>query len=141
MDNLERFVDAQKAVYEEALQEIRSGKKRTHWMWFIFPQLKGLGFSETSKFYAIQNMNEARAYLQHPVLGKRLVEISTALLAIDKNDAGKIFGSPDDLKLNSCMTLFSALNPSPDVFRKVIDKYFDGINDNRTIDLIKHMPT
>src|SRR5215203_1107811 len=119
--NLERFIDAQEASYEIALSEIKSGIKKSHWMWYIFPQVQGLGFSETSKFYAIKDIGEARAFLEHPVLGERLIRICNELLHLKSGNAHNIFGSPDDLRLQSSMTLFSALNINP-VFQKVLEK-------------------
>ncbi len=103
-NNLKRFIDVQEADYPIALSEVRNGRKQSHWMWYIFPQIQGLGFSETSKFYAIKNINEAEEFLNHPVLGSRLVHICNELLELKSNDANKIFGSPDDLKLKSSMT-------------------------------------
>src|SRR6186713_3261128 len=114
--NLERFIDAQEASYEIALSEIKSGRKRSHWMWYIFPQIQGLGFSDISKFYAIKDLDEAENFLNHPVLGKRLIDICNELLALPGNDANAILGSPDDLKLKSSMTLFASLNNSNGVF-------------------------
>ena len=136
MSDLQRFLDAQENDYAAALAEIRAGRKRSHWMWYIFPQIKGLGMSETSKFYAIKNFAEAEVYLAHPVLGKRLVEISNALLEIEGKTANQIFGSPDDVKLKSSMTLFGAVKNTNPVFQKVLDKYFDGAKDKRTLELI-----
>jgi len=136
MQDLNRFIDAQKDDFERALSEIRAGRKQSHWMWYIFPQIAGLGFSSTSKFYAIRNKTEAESYLAHPTLGRRLVEISNALLEIDGKTAHQIFGNPDDLKLKSSMTLFGALENTDPVFQKVLDKYFDGAADQRTLDLL-----
>ena len=133
--NLERFIDAQEASYEIALSEIETGRKKSHWMWYIFPQVQGLGFSETSKFYAIKDIGEARAFLEHPVLGERLVRICNALLHLDSGNAHYIFGSPDDLKLQSSMTLFSSLNINP-VFQKVLEKFFSGVKDDKTLQII-----
>lgn len=135
--NLERFVEAQANTYETALREIRSGKKRSHWMWFIFPQMKGLGNSEFARFYAISSRNEAEAYLQHPLLGARLHEICLALLGLPEADALAIFGSPDNMKLHSCMTLFASV-PGVDLgnFKKVIDKFFEGKMDGKTLRLL-----
>ena len=135
--NLNRFLQAQENTYQTALAEIRNGRKRSHWMWFIFPQVAGLGFSETSQFYAIKSIAEATAYLSHPVLGKRLVEISEALLTIDGKSANQIFGSPDDMKLKSSMTLFAAVSDKDSVFQKVLEKYFDGQEDSKTLHLLK----
>ena len=135
-NNLKRFLDAQQPSYAMALSEIQRGKKETHWMWFIFPQIQGLGLSETSKYYAIQNMREAGEFLQHPVLGTRLVKICNELLKLESNNANKIFGSPDDLKLKSSMTLFSSLQGADPVFQFVLEKFFSGAKDSRTIELI-----
>ena len=131
--NLQRFVDAQKNDYGIALSEIQNGRKRSHWMWYIFPQIQGLGFSSTSKYYAIKNGDEARAYLEHPVLGKRLVDICNALLLLEGNNATSIFGSPDDVKLKSCVTLFATLPGADDVFKKVLTKFFAGKEDKATL--------
>lgn len=136
-DNLNRFIVAQEKDFEKAFNEIKSGQKKSHWMWYIFPQFHGLGFSETSKFYAIQNTDEANEYLDHPILGSRLREISNELLSLNENDANKIFGSPDDSKLKSCMTLFSAIDKTENnIFLRVIEKYFNGELDDTTIKLM-----
>ncbi|TYZ05891.1 DUF1810 domain-containing protein [Hymenobacter lutimineralis] len=135
--NLQRFLDAQQRDYATALAEIRAGRKRSHWMWYIFPQIQGLGYSETARFYAIQNRQEAEAYLQHPVLGPRLVEISEALLALESNDATRIMGSPDDMKLRSSMTLFGALAGANPVFQRVLDKLFEGEQDQKTLQILR----
>ena len=134
--SLQRFLDAQRGDYEIALSEIKNGRKRVHWMWYIFPQIHGLGFSETSKFYAIKNRKEAEEYLLHPVLGKRLIEISSALLDLDTNDAHLVFGSPDDLKLKSSMTLFSLLSEKDPVFQSILKKFFNGEKDESTLSII-----
>ncbi len=136
MNDLKRFLDAQANDYERALAEIKCGRKQTHWMWYIFPQIAGLGFSETSRFYAVKDRTEAELYLAHPVLGARLVRISEALLEIEDKTANQIFGNPDDVKLKSSMTLFGALKNTNPVFQNVLDKYFNGINDPRTLQLI-----
>ena len=136
MNDLQRFLDAQKNDFETALAEIKAGRKRSHWMWYIFPQIAGLGFSAASKFYAIGNRDEAENYLAHPVLSRRLIEISSVLLEIEGKTAHQIFGSPDDMKLKSSMTLFGALENANPVFRRVLDKYFDGAQDRRTVELI-----
>lgn len=136
MSNLERFLTAQENSYANAFKEIKNGKKISHWMWYIFPQIAGLGFSPTSQFYAIENLKEAEEYLNHPVLGKRLIEISEALLEHENLTAYQIFGSPDDKKLLSCMTLFSLVKNAPDVFNKVIKKYFAGKPDSKTLKLV-----
>ncbi|WP_345955941.1 DUF1810 domain-containing protein [Mucilaginibacter sp. PAMB04168] len=130
--NLKRFLDAQETDYAIALSEIKNGKKRSHWMWYIFPQIQGLGLSSTSQYYAIKNLQEAKAYLQHPVLGKRLIEISSVLLTIGDNDAHNIFGSPDDMKLKSSMTLFSSIENTLPVFKQILDLFFGGEADQKT---------
>ncbi len=135
--DLSRFVTAQEGVYERALAEIRSGRKRTHWMWFIFPQLVGLGVSETARFFGIRDAAEARAYLRHPVLGRRLEEIARATLAVDGLTAQQIFGSPDDVKLRSCATLFATASAEGSVFTQLLDRFFDGRPDDRTLALLR----
>ena len=134
--NLQRFLDAQERNYQIALEEIRHGRKKSHWIWYIFPQVHGLGSSETSRFYAIANMAEAVAYLEHPVLGTRLITISQALLQLNGRTANQIFGNPDDMKLRSCMTLFAAINGTNPVFQQVLDKYFDGQADEKTLAIL-----
>jgi uncharacterized protein (DUF1810 family) len=134
--DLNRFLTAQERDYERALTEIKNGLKRSHWMWYIFPQIAGLGLSETSRFYAIKDKAEAEAYLLHPILGSRLIEISKALVDLEDNHATRIFGSPDDLKLKSSMTLFAALPGTDPVFTQVLIKYFNGIKDWETLRLI-----
>ncbi len=136
MNELKRFLEAQENDYATALAEIRRGRKQSHWMWYVFPQIAGLGFSSTSKFYAIKDRAEAENYLAHPVLGKRLIEISNALLGIEGKTANQIFRSPDDAKLKSSMTLFGALNDTNPVFQTVLDKYFGGAKDDKTLKLI-----
>ncbi len=136
MNDLKRFLEAQANDYATALAEIQAGRKQSHWMWYIFPQMANLGFSATSKFYAIKDRSEAENYLAHPVLGARLIEISAALLEVKGKTANQIFGSPDDMKLKSSMTLFSALENTNPIFRQVLDKYFDGAKDRRTLELI-----
>lgn len=135
-DDLSRFEDAQDGVYPSALAEIRSGRKRGHWMWFIFPQIYGLGSSDMARYYAIKNKAEAIDYLQHPMLGKRLIEISQELLKLRTNNAEEVFGTIDSLKLRSCMTLFSLLGNSNPVFNEVIKKFFDG-PDKKTLALLE----
>ena len=136
-NEINRFITAQENSYEQALIEIISGSKKSHWMWYIFPQYRGLGYSDTSKFYAIKNLNEAKEYLGHSILGNRLREITNALLKLENTNANRIFGSPDDLKLKSCMTLFSVVEDDDDnIFKKVIDKYFDNHMDEKTLKLI-----
>jgi uncharacterized protein (DUF1810 family) len=136
--DLKRFIEAQVNSYEQALAEIKSGRKRSHWMWYIFPQYKGLGFSETSQYYSIQNLEEANNFLNHPILGTRLKQISNQLLQLNENNANNVFGSPDDIKLKSSMTLFSVVEKSEEnIFKKVLDKFFNGETDNKTLTLIK----
>lgn len=134
--NLERFLKAQENSYETALDEIRRGRKRSHWMWYIFPQIRGLGYSSTAQYYAIQSKDEAMQYLQDPILSRRLIEISKALLQNKENDANKILGYPDDMKLHSSMTLFALVSEN-DIFKDVLNKYFDGKMDRRTVELLK----
>jgi uncharacterized protein (DUF1810 family) len=135
-DELIRFLEAQNQVYLKALSEIKEGKKISHWMWYIFPQIRGLGSSETAKQYGIKDLNEATAYLQHPILGKHLVEISEEVLNLNEKTATQIFGTPDDKKLRSCMTLFANVKNSNPVFQKVLTKYFNGLPDDRTLQLL-----
>lgn len=135
--NLKRFEDAHIRYYHTALKEIRNGRKESHWMWFIFPQIKGLGRSYTSQYYAIESLDEAKAFLNHPYLGKNLLEITNVLLLLDSNNATEIFGKPDDMKLKSCMTLFAIVSEEQSVFDKVISKFFNGKYDNRTINLLR----
>lgn len=135
-NNVERFIDAQRTDYATALSEVKRGRKQSHWMWYIFPQIQGLGYSSISKRYAIQNLGEAGAYLQHPVLGSRLIEISTALLALESSDAYRIFGTPDDLKLKSSMTLFAAVPGADPIFEQVLQKFFRGTKDENTLRIL-----
>lgn len=137
--HLQRFLDAQQNDYQLALNEIKSGKKRSHWMWYIFPQIKGLGFSETSRYYAIADRSEAEAYLAHPVLGQRLISICRVLLTLPGNDAHQVFGSPDDMKLRSSLTLFSLVPHADPVFIELLGKFFGGIPDPRTLNLLSNM--
>jgi uncharacterized protein (DUF1810 family) len=134
--HLERFVRAQASVHSTALQELNTGCKRTHWMWFIFPQLAGLGQSETSWQYGIGGAGEARAYLAHPVLGLRLYECAEALLAVEGRTAFEIFGFPDELKLKSSMTLFASVAGPDSVFEQVLKTYFAGERDSRTLSML-----
>jgi uncharacterized protein (DUF1810 family) len=134
--NLSRFLRAQEDVYAQALSEIRGGQKRTHWMWYIFPQLDGLAFSSTSKHYSIKSVEEARAYLAHPVLGPRLRECAEAVVRVEGRSATAIFGSPDDLKLRSCATLFACVSPPGSVFDRLLEKYYGGGRDDKTLRLL-----
>lgn len=130
---LSRFVDAQTSTYGRALAELRQGEKTSHWMWFVFPQIAGLGHSDTARLYAIADLAEARAYLDHPVLGPRLVEAVEAINALPGQDAHAVFGSPDDLKLRSSLTLFHAAAPEERAFETALDKYFAGEGDPLTL--------
>lgn len=134
---LSRFLDAQNQIYLTALNEVKSGRKESHWMWFVFPQITGLGQSSTAKFYGIVNLEEAENYLAHPVLGRHLIEISEALLKVENKTATEILGTPDDMKLRSSMTLFAIAGNTYPVFKQVLDKYFSGIPDELTLKLLK----
>jgi uncharacterized protein (DUF1810 family) len=133
---LKRFIDAQEAAYEIACAEIKKGKKQSHWMWYIFPQIQGLGMSSVSKHYAIKDIAEAKQYLKHEVLGQRLISVSEELLKAKASDAYSIFGSPDDLKLKSSMTLFGQADDTIPVFNQVLEKFFNGDKDQRTLELL-----
>lgn len=132
-----RFLEAQNQMYLTALSEVKKGSKRSHWMWFIFPQVKGLGTSETARYFGLNGISEATEYLKHPVLGKHLIEISQALLTLEGKTANQIFGAPDDLKLRSCMTLFATVENSNPVFSQVLDKYFRGQPDALTLSILR----
>jgi uncharacterized protein (DUF1810 family) len=134
--NLTRFVQAQGRDYEQALAEIRAGQKRSHWMWYVFPQFKGLGSSPTSMHYAINSAGEAAAYLAHPLLGPRLLECAGFALQVADRSALEIFGSPDDMKFRSSATLFASVSPEGSVFHRIIEKYFAGEKDVRTVELM-----
>ena len=134
--NLNRFIEAQEHVYQSALGELRQGQKTGHWMWFIFPQIRGLGRSPISQQFAIHNLAEAAAYLAHPVLGKRLIECTQALLALENRSAEDIFGYPDCLKLRSSLTLFEKAAGGNTVFSQAIEKYFQGQRDERTLEIL-----
>jgi uncharacterized protein (DUF1810 family) len=134
--DLSRFVEAQAGDYARALAEIRSGRKRSHWMWYIFPQFEGLGYSATSQRYAIKSVAEAQAYLAHPTLGPRLRECCDAALGAQGKTALEIFGAPDDMKLRSCATLFANVSPAGSVFDRLLEKYFQGERDDRTLQLM-----
>ncbi len=133
---MKRFLEAQEKNYAKALSEIKKGKKESHWIWYIFPQILGLGTSIPSQYYAIKDMKEATEFLSHPILGSRLIEISTALLELQENDAFTVLGSPDDMKLKSSMTLFSLVKDADPVFQQVLDKFFKGEKDKRTLKLL-----
>lgn len=134
--DLERFVKAQKFTYARALAEIRAGRKESHWMWYIFPQFDGLGFSAMAERYAIKSLDEARAYLAHPTLGPRLVECVEAALGVEGRSARAIFGTPDDLKLRSCATLFAEVSPAGSGFERLLGKYYGGGRDEKTLKLV-----
>ena len=131
--DLQRFVEAQQPVYDQALTELRAGSKRSHWMWFVFPQIAGLGHSSMAQRYAIRDSDEASAYLAHPLLGQRLEECAQALLQHSERPVRQILGSPDDLKLRSSMTLFAAVAPERQVFQAVLDAFFAGQADPATL--------
>ena len=133
--NVSRFIEAQENTYSDALSEIRNGRKRTHWMWFIFPQIKGLGNTQMSVKYSINDINEAIFYINHPILGNRLKEITGELLKIKDKSALDIFGSPDDKKLKSCMTLFSIVSQDS-IFLQVLNQFFNSEKDGKTLDII-----
>lgn len=134
--NLARFVDAQAGDYQTALAELKNGRKKSHWMWYVFPQFAGLGYSETSRRYAIHSLEEARAYLQHPLLGSRLRECAAVVLAVEDRSARDIFDTPDDVKLQSSMTLFAQVSEADDIFAGVLAKYFEGQPDSQTLRLL-----
>jgi len=135
--DLDRFKKAQEEDYPYALQEIKAGRKRSHWIWYIFPQLKGLGFSSMSDYYGIDGRAEAQAYIADSVLRARLVEISQALLALESNNPTQVMGYPDDLKLKSSMTLFAEVAPDIPVFEQVLQKFFAGEKDPKTLQLLR----
>jgi uncharacterized protein (DUF1810 family) len=134
--DLKRFVDAQEMSYQHAIAELHDGQKRTHWMWYVFPQFEGLGTSHTSKRFAIKSIEEANAYLAHPLLGPRLLECCEAIVELEGQSANEIFGIPDDLKLRSCVTLFAQVCSGGSIFQQVLDKYFDGKPDEQTLNLV-----
>jgi len=134
--NLQRFLEAQAMNYDDALAELKAGEKRSHWMWYVFPQYKGLGMSRMSQEYAIRSLDEARAYLEHPILGDRLLECSETVLSIDDYSAFDILGSPDDMKLRSCATLFAVVSPPDSLFMQILDRFYQGEKDGQTLDLL-----
>lgn len=136
--NLNRFLEAQKNTFDTAYREIKAGRKQSHWMWFIFPQMLGLGFSEMARRYGIANLNEAELYLRHPVLGQRLISISKLLPEIEHKSAYQIFGSPDEMKLRSSMTLFASVQNADPIFQEVLNQYFNGEKDEKSLGLIRH---
>lgn len=137
--DLGRFTSAQKDIYDQVLAELRNGRKRTHWMWYIFPQLDGLGTSATTRRYAIKSREEARQYLVHPLLGSRLQECAEAVLAVEGRSVAEIFGTPDDRKLKSSMTLFASAAGPGSVFARILDKYFHGERDAGTLHLLERI--
>ena len=139
--DLARFVQAQASCYERALAEIRSGRKRTHWMWYIFPQLDGLASSSTAQYYSIKSLAEAKAYLEHPILGPRLLECAEAAVGVEGRSATEIFGTPDDLKLRSCATLFACVSARDAVFDRLLEKYYGGERDGKTLHLLGIPPS
>jgi uncharacterized protein (DUF1810 family) len=138
--DLARFVSAQEHDYDRALAEIRAGRKQSHWMWYVFPQIAGLGFSAMARRYAIGSAAEAAAYLAHPLLGARLVACAEAVLSVQRRSAHDIFGSPDDLKLHSSATLFARVSPPGSVFERVLDNYYQGAPDEQTLRLLDTAP-
>lgn len=135
--DLTRFTKAQDTIYDVAIWELKNGRKRSHWMWFIFPQIDGLAHSATSKFYAVKSLKEARAYLNHPVLGERLNECAATVFAVEGRSVSEIFGYPDDLKLKSSLTLFASVSDAQSIFVLLLDKYFDGERDLRTLTILE----
>jgi uncharacterized protein (DUF1810 family) len=136
MIDLQIFVQAQEDIYEQALAELKNGSKESHWMWFVFPQIAGLGNSEMARKYAIPNLADAKAYLSHDLLGSRLRECTEAVLAVEGRTAHEILGSPDDMKLKSCMTLFEVADGPGSVFSSILEKYFEGQRDERSLTIL-----
>ncbi len=137
---LNRFISAQEGVYDRILAELRGGLKRTHWMWYIFPQIDGLGHSPTTRHYAIKSLEEARQYLAHSILGARLVECAESVLAVQGKSASDIFEYPDNMKLQSSMTLFALAAGQASVFERVLDKYYQGKREARTLEIMGKLP-
>jgi uncharacterized protein (DUF1810 family) len=137
MADLERFVEAQGPVFDTVRRELAAGRKAGHWMWFVFPQIAGLGTSPTARFYALASLEEAKAYLAHPVLGSRLTEATRLVLGAGGRTANAIFGSPDDLKFRSSMTLFAAADPAEPLFRQALERFYGGEPDARTLDRLE----
>ncbi|MBF4491539.1 DUF1810 domain-containing protein [Flavobacterium sp. MR2016-29] len=136
-DGIERFVAAQQNVYQQALNEINNGKKQSHWMWFVFPQIRGLGFTDFNVYFGIKDLKEAQQYLSDPILGARIIEISQAVLSQQGKTALEIFGNPDQRKLKSSMTLFSQIQNTDLVFQKVLDRYYQGSVDEKTMAILQ----
>ena len=136
--DLQRFVDAQRPLYATVLAELRSGRKRTHWIWFVFPQVEGLGHSAMAQHYAIRSREEALAYLGHPALGARLIECTELVVGVADKTAHEIFGTPDDLKFRSCMTLFGAVGGQA-IFRHALDRFYQGAPDEATLAILRQM--
>ena len=134
--NLERYIEAHKREYKQSLEEIKSGKKKTHWMWYIFPQIDGLGMSNTSKYYAVRNKEEAQAYLNNDYLYNHLIEICKELMELNTNNIIEVLPYPDNYKLSSSMTLFYLTNPKEEIFKQVLDKYYNGKLDEKTIEIL-----
>ena len=137
---VDRFIEPQKASYTIAIEEIQNGRKVSHWMCYIFPQLRGLGQSNVAWYYGIEDLDEAKAYLEHPVLGRRLREITQAALDLSETDPMKVFGWPDNMKFRSCMTLFAEISGPGSLFEQVLERFFDGQRDSLTLELLKDMP-
>ena len=137
-NTLTRFLEAQQNIYPQVVKELQSGNKTSHWMWFIFPQMDGLGHSATAKYYSIKTIDEAKEYLMHPILGKRLLECANIMVEIENKTADEIFGYPDIMKLRSSMTLFIFIAPEHKVFAAVLKKYFNGKEDEQTISILKN---
>lgn len=137
--DLQRFISAQEGIYEQALAELQRGQKRSHWIWFIFPQIEGLGSSQMTRYYAIKSMDEAIGYLSHPLLGRRLRECAQVVLSLEGLTISEIFGYPDDLKMKSSMTLFAQVAEPGSVFAQILYKYYKGQRDNRTIELLEKL--
>ena len=135
-EGLERYLAAQENAYQEALDEIKKGSKQSHWMWFVFPQIRGLGFTDYNVYYGLKDLQEAQQYLSHPILGKRLIEISQEVLNQKGKTALEIFRRPDERKLRSCMTIFSQIPKTDPVFQKVLEKYYGGSFDEKTISIL-----
>jgi uncharacterized protein (DUF1810 family) len=138
--HLQRFVDAQASTFEKAVEELRAGRKQTHWMWFVFPQIRGLGRSEAARYFAIASRDEARAYLNHALLSARLRECTQIVRQTRGRSIGQIFGAPDDLKFHSSMTLFAKIDVANGPFQQALDQYFDGRGDALTLEILAQSP-